>query len=1216
MPLGTYQAQEVSNPYYGYTVMVNGSAKVTAGTTAKATIVLNNQKQTGNLKISKIDLNNNQKLAGVSFKIKASNGQYIKPNGEVKVTGKMLINELSYTTEENDATEFVTDREGLIELHNLLAGDYQVIETSVGENIDYDVDDNYISWSSNKGNGNGRVAEVTVNRQASNNTNDTTNANVDLLVVKNKRKYIDLVGHVWLDVAEIGKEAKDINGLYQDNEYDVKDRLLQGITVQLKDIDEKTVVQLTDENEQTYIAEVETDEQGNYRFKGVEIDKLDKYYIEFQYNGMCYQSVEPHLEKDNGSQVAEGSNRTEFNQNYETITNGQSNARDLTYETNAEQHTSKLLYREDGNKGAYNYGYYDPDESEEAKEERGPVSGVDEQYQIQANTLNTYEGGLDKVLSPDGIRNGTTTIKNINLGVARREKPDLNVEKNLHKVQVNINGQTHAYNYDDRYKGPSNDKHSVDPQVKFKDKYGSFSRPLYASDVYYQGDKALQVKVTYKIEIGVPNSASLTSIVNELDDYYADHYENDQRKVAVGRKINPYGDIIEDNLDFDVVEDNVPEGYHKIKIKGPIEINDQDHDKQAVIYVQLEVRQNKIVELLGQEDTLFNITEITSYSTKQNNEIYAAIDKDSQPGNLKVEDIATFEGDTSKAPGLTLVLQEERMTSGTVFMDDVQTPQNFDLKDINTGQIREGNGAYETDHEQGIQGVTVELVKVDPNTGELKKNERGENEIATIYQQGTKQWIEARTVTDANGEFTITGFIPDYYKIVYTWGGQTYTKDGTEQTIRVQEYKGTIYQNKDRQTNLEWYKERTPRYSDAMDNYETRTAIDQQSRMLTNHNDDIIEQYAGEMYLEDGSSEPIKTTIDSLTPVFRVNIEYSTEVKNDKDEYALDSDGSLIMNGMYVQKKDEYKNYLQHVDFGIVERAKQGLKLDNEVARVKITLANGNVLMDAKIGVDGKLENNVKDMVYLPKSPQANGQIKFELDNEIIQSAQLEVEYRLRTTNISEVDYRNENYYWYGTTGTGQIERDMVNLNAQNIINYIDNNISIEEEKNSKQNTVLQAQDQKGNLIKEGLLENTEEAKKLLNDTERLYQMNEFKNNITPIKTQFTENFEEHTFLVNKLLSNMAIDDEMVFNNNSEIIKTVKSWGAPLITIPGNYVQNLASSILGNENSEEDDDEAETIIIIPPTGLKTNDIAYTMIAITSLGVLITGIILIKKFVLK
>ena len=161
------------------------------------------------------------------------------------------------------------------------------------------------------------------------------------------------------------------------------------------------------------------------------------------------------------------------------------------------------------------------------------------------------------------------------------------------------------------------------------------------------------------------------------------------------------------------------------------------------------------------------------------------------------------------------------------------------------------------------------------------------------------------------------------------------------------------------------------------------------------------------MHLQNGETGDIIQTIDSLTPVFRVNIEYSTEVRNDTtDEYVLNPDGSLKMNGMYVQKKDDFRNYLQNVDFGIVERAKQGLQLDNEVARVKITLANGNVLMDAKIK-DGKLENEVKDTVYLPKSPQANGQIKFELDNEIIQSAQLEIEYRLRTTNISEVDYEN-----------------------------------------------------------------------------------------------------------------------------------------------------------------------------------------------------------------
>lgn len=1210
LPLGTYQAQELSNPYYGYTIMSSGSATVTAGTTT--TITMNNQKQTGNLKISKVDLSSNVALSGVSFKIKASNGQYIKPNGEAKVVGNMLVNWLSYTTDENDATEFVTDSGGLIELHNLLTGDYQVIETSVGENIDYELDDNYISWSSNHGNGNGRVANVTVNRQLSSNTNDTTNTNVDLVIVKNKRKYIDLEGYVWLDVAENGKGAKDINGLYQDNEFDVNDRRLDNVLVQLKDIDEKTVVQLTDVDGNAYNAEVETD-GGNYKFKRVEIDKLEQYYIEFNYNGMCYQSVIPQLDKDNGSKASEGSNRTDFNQNYETITKGQSNKYDLTYEVNP--HTSKVLYRKDGNKNAYNYGYYQADESDEVKEERGPVSGIDEQYMIQANTLNTYGGGLNNIVSPDDIRNqGISTIGNINLGVAKREKPDLNVEKNLHKVQVHINGQTHAYNYDDRYKGTSSDKHSVDPQVKFTDKYASFSRPLYASDVHYEGEDALQVKVTYKIEIGVPNSATLTSVIHELEDYYADNYEYNEEKIAVGRTIDQYGDITGNQLEFEVVNDNVPDGYHKMKINGPIEINSEGNSKEAVIYVQLEVRQDRIVNLLGEEDKLFNITEITSYSTKQNNEPYAAIDKDSQPGNLKADDTTTFEGDTSKAPGLTLVLQDERMTSGTVFMDDVKVSTDFMENELNTGKIREGNGEYDN-QEQGIEGVMVELVKADKNTGELIKNEEGQNDVALVYNQETKQWIAARTTTDENGDFMITGFIPDYYKIVYTWGGQTYIKDGTEQTIRVQEYKGTIYQEKERQEELEWYKfkPKDKRYSDAMDNYTTRTEIDNQSSMITNHNDDVIEKYKGEMHLQNGETGDIIQTIDSLTPVFRVNIEYSTEVRNDTtDEYVLNPDGSLKMNGMYVQKKDDFRNYLQNVDFGIVERAKQGLQLDNEVARVKITLANGNVLMDAKIK-DGKLENEVKDTVYLPKSPQANGQIKFELDNEIIQSAQLEIEYRLRTTNISEVDYENREFYWYGTTGSGRRDQDMVNLKASEILDYIDNNISIEEENNALGN-VVQEEEDKNALIQDGLLEKTTEAKELLKDTERVYKIDRFTEQLTPIETSYNETFEEESFIVNKLLSNIAIDDEMIFNNNSEIVKTVKSWGAPLITIPGNCVQNLASSSEPNPNPEDDDDEAETIIIIPPTGLNTDDIAYMMIAIISLGVLTTGIILIKKYV--
>lgn len=259
--------------------------------------------------------------------------------------------------------------------------------------------------------------------------------------------------------------------------------------------------------------------------------------------------------------------------------------------------------------------------------------------------------------------------------------------------------------------------------------------------------------------------------------------------------------------------------------------------------------------------------------------------------------------------------------------------------------------------------------------------------------------------------------------------------------------------------------------------------------------------------------------------------------------------------------------------------------------------------MNAKvIEQDGKkvFENDVQNGVYIPKSPQSNGQVKFELDNEIIQGAQVEIEYSLKVTNISELDYLNENYYWYGN-GYGQEDQYLVTLNANNVIDYLDNNIAI----NTEEETIGKIVESKNSLFNKGLLdEENNKVKQLLNDTQKVYLINAFENNLTPISTTNTENaIEIQKFKVRKLLSNISQGDETIFDNQAEIVKTVKSGGSSLRTMLGQNNEGVAS-------------ESETVSIVPPTGLNTDYIAYTILAISSLGILTCGIVLIKKFVLN
>ena len=681
--------------------------------------------------------------------------------------------------------------------------------------------------------------------------------------------------------------------------------------------------------------------------------------------------------------------------------------------------------------------------------------------------------------------------------------------------------------------------------------------------------------------------------MNELEDYYNSKYYADKDKIKVGTKIEDNGDIKKGTeLPYEVAASSGYEDYTKIVINTQkLEVK-QGEDQY--VYVQLEVKPENIADVLNENNgvDLDNYAEITSYSTKdQNGKVYAGIDQDSQPGNLKIKDTTTYEDDNDKAPGLKLVLQEERKIDGTVFIDST-------TGELKTGEIRQGDGIF-NEGEVGVKGVTVQLI--DGETGE----------VIDKYNETNEKWEKASTTTDNDGNFEIAGFIPDDYKIVYRWGGQTYINQNNEkQLIRVQDYKGTIYQEEKRQYDLEWYKETAPRYSDAMDNWDdndtmdewdnTREKIDNQMKTTTYAIESAIEEYSGTIKTDNGEEDLI-TQMDSITPIFRVNIEYETDTNkyNTGEEY-ISEDGKIKMNGKYAEKQEAYKNYLQNVDFGIVERARQVLKLDKEIQHVKITRADGTVLVDANIE-NGKLKDTVKHTVYLPDSQGANGQIKVELDNEIIQSAKLEIEYGLTVTNISEVDYVNEEYYKYGE-GNGETEQDLITLNATNVIDYLDNNIAVTTEQVDELGEIKQSQTDKNNLIEDGFL--AKETQTLLNETTRVLLINKEQQLNKKLKPDAQAKVE---LIVTKLLDTTMNEDNTTFNNSAGIIEVTKPGGASLITIPGESEPASASI---------DSDISETVLIVPPTGLNVDYIAYIILAISSLGILISGIILIKKFVLR
>lgn len=991
----------------------------------------------GNLKVIKVNQDNTEvKLQGVGFYIQNKNlGKYVKQgsNGEI-----------SYVDNRKDATEFVTDKNGEILIKNLVVGTYVAYETK-NPNYGYE----FISE--------GQEKTIVVDK--------TTD-----FVIGNKQIYVKLSGYVWLD--EIFGKQTLRNDLFKDNDYDTNDMLLDGITVRLKD------------KSGNIIQEAKTSNGGAYLFKDVLIEKLSDYHIEFEYDGLTYTNVIPHIDKNNGSKAAENEMvRDEFNKNF-SVVEGRTEDTGFTRDANGnEKHN--LSYNLDQN--AHNATLIN-----------------NGQYKITANTNET--GYIIK----DHFTYGQEEIKYINLGLYKREQPDIGLLKDIEDVKVEVNGYNHIYKYDQRFENQGEYGDGFNVGVKFGNKYGnmSYTRAIYKADYEYvnENDKSKELKVYVTYKIAVRNEATNLAVkVNSIVDYY----DNNYKLLKVGTELTENAEI-KNELKYS--QSNYDDKYSKAIINSDLKI---DAQKQSNIYVQFELNREAVINILNDKENLNNVAEINSYSVFDNaGKVYAGIDRDSNPGNITPENKALYQDDTDRAPGLKLEVADAREMAGKVFLDST-------TGELMTGKIRQGSGAYE-DGEKGIEGVKITLTE---NTGSGK-----------VYE----------ATTDVNGDFFIKDYIPGDYTLTYTWGDDTYT---------VQNYKATVYDSSRDQNNKNWYKENVDkRLSDALDDYELRQKIDEELKTITK------------------DTTPTINKMNSTTPTMGIGVEYDSN-------YTASSG-------------DRYTYRINNVDFGIVERARQKLALDKRVKTFKVTLANGQVVADITIDEDGNITGERKHLVYMGPSDNTNpknGFIKLELDNELIQGAQLEVGYEIKSTNISELDYLSENFYDYG-----KVEGNLVTITPSAIIDYLDKDWAFEPEKNTAWQ--IKSLDEIKNLVAEVVYNNEEST---IDNKTILYTES--------LKDQKLEPTKSATVDLN-VSKTLTTSDEISLNNETEIVKMEKPGGGKPEETPGNYVP-------GTGKTEVDDSMSETVIVTPNTGDNKAYIIPIVAGTIALVILGVGIVIIKKKIL-
>lgn len=1286
---GEYKVKEVSNSNYGYTVMVEDSVKVKS--TKTVVYEAKNKKQTGNLKIIKQDADSEKNLEGVSFKIKKKDeNKYIQvktgDGWKKDITGIVHVDDMKTVDTENEATIFTTNSDGIIEVRNILKGTYYVEEVSVGDiYFGYEVDDDYITWSytstankDNTGSGKGHIATVEVVARASYNTKEPPkeeNRN-EIVVFKNKRKYIKLSGYAWEDKRVGGKDNKagnekcDVEENTESNKEE--DKRLANVLVKLyswegkllgqtitdekgnyvfgtksmADINGDGIISIVDVTEITrVISSGETNKYTNGlmdinndgKIDKADIEKLqniislneelidvkieDIYnsktkkagYIEFTYNGLNYETVSVNVKEENTNKVAEISsnsqnlvdksidgtyldNRTSFNESWAVIENNKKIDSDGNVDTldyNHNNYASSLSYP--GGITGYNEQKYPIIVKDNTNNNIFNITARTE-TNVDENSASKKFFGQNKTIE-EICKEGKDTIKNINLGVKERAQPDLALIKNIYSAKVTVNGYEHTYNYEDRFNKNTGENKKIDEfnpenneektetnvRVKFNQKYGekSFTRAIYPSDVKETQDKDFSVKVVYKITLK-NESGVLYSKINSLVDYFDARYTIEEKgSIGTGYENGE----IKDEINYKLDKSYQDAKYRKLIIDCNTKINPNESNRN--IYVEYTLTRDSVKDILFDEnwdektniEGLENIVEINSYSTYSDKDFtksYAGIDSDSNPGSTIPGNKDTYEDDTDYAPGLILEVANSREITGTVFEDNAVDPTEG-----GTNRERLGNGKFD-DGEKTISGVQVGLYKeADFENG--VKLRSGVQPVGTTTYEG-----DNKDSTGKDGTFTIKDFVPGEYRIVYTWGDDKYT---------VEDYKSTIWTsaNKDEKEKNKktWYRVNTnTRYSDAKDNYATRLKID-----------------GGDTSIDK------KDSMDSMTNSMTFGVELD-DIYNRKTE----------TSGI-----DKVTFSIENIDFGVIERPRQSIDVTKRAKSMKMTLANGQVIADAKIvEKDGKLqlEQQVKGVIYTEPSDKnnpKNGQIKAEIDNELIQGSKVEIEYEIKVQNNSEIDYDSEKYYCYGEK-VGEI----VKIKASGVYDYLDNTMIANDENTEWETKTIEKYNEevgKSTVIEEYLHKYQSSSTDASGNTEIRIGYEKFEeqyseaignwrieNIITARKKRLADKtilhnanlegeiapgeFNMASLTASKILTNT---DEIELNNDVEITEVTRTAKT------GRKVTPKYTSLY---------DRGETVTITTPTGENKNYILITIVAISFFVILGTGIVFIKKKILK
>ena len=612
------------------------------------------------------------------------------------------------------------------------------------------------------------------------------------------------------------------------------------------------------------------------------------------------------------------------------------------------------------------------------------------------------------------------------------------------------------------------------------------------------------------------------------------------------------------------------------------------------------------------------------YNTTINNGAYRAggfLDKYSIPGNLDTVQIdlrsknqelnnswliktnvydtgyiQSIEYDWDSAPILILMNPESsshRTITGNVW-ETVEEASEFNVRGTKKDEYPQYNASLK------VKDIEVELIEI--------KNGKGE--------------IRATTLTDVNGNYFFTDFIPGDYIVRFRYGSRaeydstqysenrTYTLPVVENGEVIEKefkyaYNGQFYQSAkaNPNTNAEqyWYAfETDTRYSDASDDANIRM-----------HVNDMLKEYAYGDVIH-ATKHAQYYTVYANTSLLNVEVEYA------KKESSSSNPAYTIRN----------------IDFGLTPRTESKLEINKEVDRVKLVLQDGSVQFDAT--PEEITEQKVAGVTQVMRGSNINIQIA----NQLISGATIEITYKITVTNNGKYDSTR---YYKDASGNiiaiGLYEEDptkIVYYEDGKIRKYSDNITELVDYSANRTETIettvkpVEVIDFISNNLSFSKTSYTgEEINKdwdVITDKEQMeayYKIFEEDKNLNPnsIKDLNKEELYDYNYIVKANSQNPLINKDL---KSGEKLSTQIVLSQVISTdsvLNGDTTFNNRVKILKINNSVSRiqevpiEYESEKVVIGDPTGTTINytAIILTLVVATTIGI---GVILIKKFALN